>query len=546
MSVKRINVSNLELVRTYDEIPGNFTSVRGEYNIPQIGKTAFFKVNDCMIKARKDEDFRELFASKILDKINFPHAEILFAIDEKANRKGCLSVNVLNENEEFVGMDIEPKGRLSIEEFVEDNVRMASEINGITKEDLKNRIEYLIKYLFVSALINNSDLRPDNYCMIQNKENGKFRNPEYYDMGAAFLDDEHRKFFSKYTSIEIIKELYQKYSEQIKELGKNIEENLKINKIAELLNSEEYLEFPEETKDEIYSQTVKKLELIKELNKAEKVQYNNGKPEDSKNIKKEELSLAISEWSEGNSKLQEAISSCIQNGISTYASCKGHTMYDRPYLSMIITKDNLGKILNIINNVSDMKHIGIGISFFNSEILEGRKNSVLTIYSNMLNKNKVFETIADAAKSEVELQNCNEIVQNLWNFHKLTRTSETRYDLFNDVYFEKGFFKKYMQIIPRSQSFDLYQILQKQGLKKEKDTTLFYTKKDIKNTLLQLSKTLENCFEKDEKDEFFKSNKNKEKNAFKEELRQYKKQARKSINKEYEVKSVEKDMNKGR
>lgn len=314
MSVERIKISDLNLIRIDKDIPGNFTSVKGEYEIPQIGKTGFFKANDCMIDAREDEDLRELFASKILDKIDFPHAEILLARDEEKNRDGCLSVNILKENEEFVGLDLVAKGRFSIKEFIEDNLRMTSEIPGITKNDLKNRKNYLIKYIFASALISNSDLKTDNFHMIQNKETGRFRSPEYYDMGVAFIDKGPRKLLDRFTANEVIEQLYEQYPNEIKLIGKKVQKNLNIDIIDELLNEEEFQEFPEETQIEIHSQMLDRLELIEKLNTKEQNKYNSGKPIDSENVNKREnlfkkkLRVILNELDLNKNKVEKQIS----------------------------------------------------------------------------------------------------------------------------------------------------------------------------------------------------------------------------------------------
>lgn len=54
-----------------------------------------------MLYARGDEDLRELLAAKLMDKIGFSHSDVILATDENGEN-GCLSVNILNENEEFV------------------------------------------------------------------------------------------------------------------------------------------------------------------------------------------------------------------------------------------------------------------------------------------------------------------------------------------------------------------------------------------------------------------------------------------------------------
>ena len=45
MYTKKVNLSELITVRTESEIEGNFTSVRGEYYVPSINKTGFYKEN---------------------------------------------------------------------------------------------------------------------------------------------------------------------------------------------------------------------------------------------------------------------------------------------------------------------------------------------------------------------------------------------------------------------------------------------------------------------------------------------------------------------
>lgn len=48
MEIKRFNLSDFKKVRDENDIPSNFTSVRGEYLIPGMNITGFYKMNGCM------------------------------------------------------------------------------------------------------------------------------------------------------------------------------------------------------------------------------------------------------------------------------------------------------------------------------------------------------------------------------------------------------------------------------------------------------------------------------------------------------------------
>ena len=68
--MERIKLSSLSLIKKRDEISGSFASVRGEYYIPQIGRTGFYKENTNIVKEIPNEyDLRELFCSRIFETI---------------------------------------------------------------------------------------------------------------------------------------------------------------------------------------------------------------------------------------------------------------------------------------------------------------------------------------------------------------------------------------------------------------------------------------------------------------------------------------------
>lgn len=267
----RLKLSNLTLVKEENQILGNFTSVVGEYYIPQIGKTGFYKMNGCMIGAKEDEDLREMLSARVMDKIGFPHADILLASDNE-NGNGCLSINILNENEEFIEPDknlVKYRQINRIDDFIENDLEEISTISGITSEDLRLRKEYLLKYLLVSALIGNTDIKIDNMFIIKNSETGEFRNPEYYDMAAAFIDSDCRNFFLKFSAEQIIEQLYELYPSQIVPFGRNIQEKLNKETIKEVLN-DFFDGFSKESGEQIMNQLFKRVELIERLNSKEK------------------------------------------------------------------------------------------------------------------------------------------------------------------------------------------------------------------------------------------------------------------------------------
>lgn len=268
----RIDLANLKFVKGEFELPGNSTSVRGEYYIPQINKTAFFKQNGCMLgDTIYQEDLTELFATRIMDIIGTPHAQILLARSDLFGT-GCLSVNILEQNEHFV----EPKqtgGAYStirdVDDFINRDLTQISSIPGITSQDLSYRKNYLLKYLYVSALISNTDVKMDNMLLVKNEVTGRFRNPEYYDMGIAFSES-NRVFFGRFTSEDILQQLYEKYPSQIVPFGQKVQERLTRDKVIGLANGEFYNRgMSNALRSSIIKQLTRRISLVKSLNSKE-------------------------------------------------------------------------------------------------------------------------------------------------------------------------------------------------------------------------------------------------------------------------------------
>ena len=102
--------------------------------------------------------------------------------------------------------------------------------------------------------------------IIKNNSTGAFRNPEYYDMGVAFIENDDRKIFSKYSSNQLIEQLYEAYPSQIVPFGRIIEEKLNEDFIETLLQEEVFDGFLSEDKEIIRNQLFAKMDCIKKLN----------------------------------------------------------------------------------------------------------------------------------------------------------------------------------------------------------------------------------------------------------------------------------------
>ena len=190
--------------------------------------------------------------------------------------------------------------------------------------------------------------------------------------------------------------------------------------------------------------------------------YNIGYQVEINTIPDDEMPLAISEWSEGNEKLKEAISQCIENGIPTIASCAGHSFLDSPYIAMSINEENVGNILNLIDKFSSISNTSLNLSFKDGI-------SSLAIYANMMNRNKVFETIAEQAENSIEFEVTNDITQSLWNAYSSLRENRGMLgDLDCSIEYRNGRFRNSLLI--RQYCYDnILKDILKENMKIKKD-----------------------------------------------------------------------------
>lgn len=113
----------------------------------------------------------------------------------------------------------------------------------------------------------------------------------------------------------------------------------------------------------------------------------------------------LKEYSEGNEYLYDALCTCWENEIETYACCEGHPL-EMPYLGIILNKKNLPYIKNIVGILQDVKDISIssGIRGRESEssgIPPDEECRSLLIYGSGSNRCEMFYKIKQAILSSL-------------------------------------------------------------------------------------------------------------------------------------------------
>lgn len=278
MKYNRICLSSCKKIKDETDIRGNFTSVMGEYFVPSMNRTGFYKLNSSFTN---NPDLRELLASLLLKKIGVPAADILLVYDDNIQDNGCLSMNILKDGEYFLEDELfedkyfpeNLKKLHGLDSFVEGDLYRCSSKYNFSPELLEERRKFLIEYVFVSAFLGNDDVKTDNCQIIYNQKDGTIRNPEYYDMGMSFRgpdivsrDSRARYFFNNQLDMEVFQELYQKYPSEIEDISKRVEISLNKKEVRALLNEEVFQGFDKETRKKIWMDIGKKIAYISKQN----------------------------------------------------------------------------------------------------------------------------------------------------------------------------------------------------------------------------------------------------------------------------------------
>lgn len=235
----RIDINKCLKVKDESDILGNFTSVRGEFKLPELNKTAFYKEDGCMLVANKDESIRELLASEILEILEVPHADITLTYNSEDQSTGCLSHTILNPDEIFIEHEFYTLAN-NIESYLDREIQNISKFPNITADMINNRKKTVLQQIYVNCLLNNCDIKPDNMKLIFNNKTGQIRSSECYDFGASFSTED--SFIYDKTYEEMMQELYTKYYDEIKNLSESVKQKLTPEKLNEVLSKTVYKE----------------------------------------------------------------------------------------------------------------------------------------------------------------------------------------------------------------------------------------------------------------------------------------------------------------
>ena len=276
----RIPLSSCLKVKDESDIPGNFTSVTGEYLVPAEGRTGFYKLNSSF---GNNPDLREMLGSVILKSIGVPAADIILVHDDKANKNGCISMNILQDGENFLDTDDYnlwfelrnnlPKEVGGLERFITLDLQYYAQKYNFPPEVLEYRRKFLIEYAFASAFLGNDDIKTANCQMIYNERNSTVRNPEYYDMGMAFegpmistTSKYPRYFFNNKLDMDVLRELYEKYPSEVADISTRVSQYLNREYLQNLLNQPVFSELGPETLQNIWSHMGTKISYITRQN----------------------------------------------------------------------------------------------------------------------------------------------------------------------------------------------------------------------------------------------------------------------------------------
>ncbi len=231
--------------------------------------------------------------------------------------------------------------------------------------------------------------------------------------------------------------------------------------------------------------------------------YNTGMPMNLDSIPKEEKSLAISQWGEGCQELEDVLRTCAELGIQTTASCKGHSLFDNPYVTMVIRKQNVHRIFNIMQTLSEIPGVRLQLDYQENKFNTHREDiSVLVITTNMLNRNKVFRAVTDSLQHEAKLGQLPEGLQELWKIHRSLRANYG--DMYHSLEYRKGLLSTKQYISPFAWS--LHDYLNDSKLKKKRlymnMTSYQLTTKEDMDRMKYVIEKIEGDYHTDPSDEF--------------------------------------------
>ena len=143
----------------------------------------------------------------------------------------------------------------------------------------------------------------------------------------------------------------------------------------------------------------------------------------------EDQELNIEEWSEGNESLRNLLISCRDNNVPSMYSCAGHNHGKHAYLTVQMNDDTIGKIYNIMSQLSGTKKIE-----FRFAQDEFGKNPSFTVHINDdKHKNEIMDTISNALTHEQNRDVLPEDFKKLTNIKDILTENNIGFDLLYNV-----------------------------------------------------------------------------------------------------------------
>lgn len=135
--------------------------------------------------------------------------------------------------------------------------------------------------------------------------------------------------------------------------------------------------------------------------------------------------LDIESWSEGNEHLKNLLTSCRDNEVPFIYSCIGHGKGKPSYITVEMNEQTIGKIYNIIVQMSDIKDIS-----FRFAQKEFGKDPNFTIYINKeKNKDEIMDIISQAMTQEKSRSELPENLQMITQIVDIFQNEDIGFDL---------------------------------------------------------------------------------------------------------------------
>ena len=119
-------------------------------------------------------------------------------------------------------------------------------------------------------------------------------------------------------------------------------------------------------------------------------------------------------------------------------------------ISLKITGENIGQVINVMNNLTNKRGIRISLSFDEKE-----QESILTIYPNIMNRNDVANIVATSSEQAMDFDNASDITKEMLRLHETLRVYGFEKNRMNSVIeLQNGLMGRNFNIKHTSGSYD--------------------------------------------------------------------------------------------